>query len=86
MTSLEYAGLNWRLEGIVASRRDVSLSGQAPPMYTLCLHFIDTVTGEAKDEWVSCDYEVLHNLAVTMTDAVNALRSPVYRRLHKLVK
>jgi len=55
-------------------------------MYTLCLHFIDTVTGEAKDEWVSCDYEVLHNLAVTMTDAVNALRSPVYRRLHKLVK
>ncbi|CUE67281.1 Hypothetical protein, putative [Bodo saltans] len=42
--------------------------------------------GSLRTRWFSCDYETLHNISKGLEDAAAALRSPAYRRIHKMVK
>lgn len=91
--------VGWRLELPIASRRhnrsgaalhsDGAASSPAEEAaavkYTIQLD-TEADDGSVKTRWLTCDFETLVNITKSVEDAVNAMRSPEYRRLHKMVK
>jgi hypothetical protein len=97
-----FYGIDWRLEAPIASRRyhPTTTSGEgqphhqeggedaaalSPPTFAVQLT-TQRADGSLRTRWFSCDYETLHNISKGLEDAAAALRSPAYRRIHKMVK
>lgn len=95
-----FYSIDWRLEAPIASRRyrPTATTGSGEGAHeaddvapTSAPSFAVQLTTQREDgslrtRWFSCDYETLHNLSKGLEDAAAALRSPAYRRIHKMVK